>query len=88
MVLMFGFLVAAVCWGYQASQFFNTGHWSPMPFLPFVDQWLPVTFFAWLSQPTTAVELSRYTSWVLNVNAGLFVFILTYVLQLVVRPRG
>jgi hypothetical protein len=88
MVLMFGFLVAAVCWGYQVSLFFNTGNWSPVPFLPFVDQWLPATFFAWLSQPTNAVELSRYTSWVLNNNAGLLVFIFTYLLQIAVKPRG
>jgi hypothetical protein len=88
MVLTFGLLVAACCWGYQAMLFLNTGHWSPMPFLPLVGQWLPAPFFAWLSEPGTAVELSHYTSWVLNNNAGLVVFVLTYCLQLVVKPRG
>jgi hypothetical protein len=88
MVLALGFVVAACCWGYQASLFFNTGNWSPLPFLPIIDQWLPATFFAWLSQPSSAVELSRYTSWLLNNNAGLVVFVFTYLLQLVVKPRG
>jgi hypothetical protein len=88
MLLVFGFIVAACCWGYQASLFFNTGNWSPLPFLPFIAQWLPATFFAWLSQPSSAVELSRYTSWILNNNAGLVVFVFAYLLQLAVRPRG
>jgi len=68
--------------------FFNTGHWSPLPFLPLVDQWLPTPFFAWLSEPSTAVPLSHCTSWILNTNAGLLVFVFAYVLQLVVKPRG
>ena len=88
MLLMFGFLVAACCWGYQASLYFNTGNWSPMPFLPFIDQWLPAPFFAWLSQPDSAADLSRYTSWLLNNNAGLVVFVCAYLLQLAVKPRG
>lgn len=88
MLLIFGLLVALCCWGYQASLYFNTGNWSPLPFLPFIDQWLPTTFFAWLSQPSRAVELSHYTSWALNNNAGLVVFVFTYLLQLAVKPRG
>jgi hypothetical protein len=88
MLLMLGFLIAACCWGYQATLFFNTGNWSPMPLLPLIDQWLPAPFFEWLSQPNAAAELSRGVSWVLNSNAGLAAFVLAYVLQLAIKPRG
>lgn len=88
MLLTFGLLIALCCWGYQASIFFNTGHWSPVPLLPLIDQWLPEAVFTWLNQPSTAVELSHYTSWVLNGNAGLMVLILAYCLQLAIKPRG
>jgi hypothetical protein len=81
-------LMAAACWGYQASIWLNTGNWRAMPFLPIVDQWLPAPFFVWLSQPESFAEISRYVSWTLNNNAGLVVFVLTWCLQVAIKPRG
>lgn len=88
MLLGFGFLVAASCWGYQASIWLSTGNWQAMPFLPLVDQWLPATFFVWLNEPHSLVEVSRYVSWALHNNAGLVAFFFTWVVQLIVKPRG
>ena len=75
------------CWGFQATRFFNAGWWPAMPLFPFIDQWLPSPFVVWLIEPRQWAEFSDFVAVALHVNAGLAVFIVASILQLVI-PTG
>jgi hypothetical protein len=84
MIRAFGFLVAMCCWGFQLTRWLNNGMWPDLPLFPFIDQWLPSPFVVWLIEPRQWPEAADVVARALNVNAGIWIFIVAYLLQVLV----
>ena len=84
MLRAFGFLVAMCVWGFQLTRWFNSGVWPDMALYPLVDQWLPSQLVVWLIQPRQWPELADLCARLLSLNAGIWIFISSALLQFMV----